>query len=332
MNSKNPVKVAFFSTKSYDQEYFDQANQDLSITYFEASLDEQTVNLCEGYEVVCAFVNDKLDNAVLDRLHAYGIKLIALRCAGFNNVNLDVAKELGIKVVRVPSYSPEAVAEHAVALMLSLNRKTNKAYNRVREGNFSLHGLVGFDLYKKTVGVIGTGKIGQAFCRIMKGFGTRVLAYDLYPSEALAEDGVEYVSLEDLFKNSDVVSMHCPLTPDSSHLINEQTISMMKPGVMLINTSRGGLINTKDVIAGLKSRHIGYLGIDVYEQEESLFFKDLSAHIIQDDLIMRLISFPNVLITAHQAFLTQEALSEIARTTLENIHAFEQGELQNSVY
>lgn len=326
------MKVAFFSTKSYDQAYFDEANQSLSITYFEASLDEQTVNLCEDFDVICAFVNDKLDKTVLERLESYKIKLIALRCAGFNNVDLEVAKALGIQVVRVPSYSPEAVAEHAVALMLTLNRKTNKAYNRVREGNFSLHGLVGFDLYKKTVGVIGTGKIGQAFCRIMQGFGTSVLAYDLYPNEEMAKTGVEYVSLEELFKRSDVVSLHCPLTPDSSHLINQTSIEMMKPGVMLINTSRGGLINTRDVIAGLKSQHIGYLGIDVYEQEESLFFKDLSAHIIQDDLIMRLISFPNVLITAHQAFLTQEALSEIARTTIENIHAFKKGELQNSVF
>ncbi len=326
------MKVAFFSTKSYDRSYFEEANRKLSITYFEASLDEQTVNLCEGFDVVCAFVNDQLDQVVLQKIHAYGIKLVALRCAGFNNVDLQVAKELDVSVVRVPSYSPEAVAEHAVALMLTLNRKTNKAYNRVREGNFSLQGLVGFDLYQKSVGVVGTGKIGKAFCQIMKGFGTKVLAYDLYPSDELIKEGISYVSLEELFRSSDIISLHCPLTPDSRHLINAESIRLMKPGVMLINTSRGGLINTKEVIAGLKSQHIGYLGIDVYEQEEHLFFKDLSSHIIQDDMIMRLISFPNVLITAHQAFLTQEALSEIARTTLANIESFEKGILQNSVH
>ncbi len=327
------MNVAFFSAKTYDRSYFDEAcDRGIpAITYFEASLDEQTVNLCEGYDVVCVFVNDRLDKAVLKQIHSFGISLIALRCAGFNNVDLETARELGISVVRVPSYSPEAVAEHATALILTLNRKTNKAYNRVREGNFSLQGLVGFDLYKKTVGVVGTGKIGKAFCRIMRGFGAKVIAYDLYPSKDMEKEGVQYVSQNELFSISDIISLHCPLKPDSMHLIDGHTISMMKPGVMLINTSRGGLIDTKDVIAGLKSQQIGYLGIDVYEQEEHLFFKDLSTQIIQDDMIMRLISFPNVLITAHQAFLTNEALSEIAQTTLENIRAFGRGVPQNQV-
>lgn len=327
------MKVAFFSTKSYDRLYFEEVigKGEVSISYFEASLDDQTVGLCEGHDAICAFVNDQLDKSVLERVHAYGIGLIALRCAGFNNVDLDVAKSLDIQVARVPSYSPEAVAEHATALILTLNRKTNKAYNRVREGNFSLQGLVGFDLHHKTVGVVGTGKIGMAFCRIMKGFGTKVIAYDLNPSDELKAKGVQYVSLNELFKTADIISLHCPLTPESHHLIEQESIALMKPGVMLINTSRGGLIRTKDVIEGLKRQHIGYLGIDVYEQEENLFFKDLSAHIIQDDLIMRLISFPNVVITAHQAFLTQEALYEIAKTTIGNIEAYQQGELKNTV-
>ena len=327
------MKIAFFSTKSYDQTYFDQHNpgDEIAITYFDASLNEQTVNLCQGFDAVCAFVNDNLNAAVLQQLADFHIKLVALRCAGFNHVDLDTAKSLGIHIVRVPSYSPEAVAEHAVALILTLNRKTNKAYNRVREGNFSLQGLVGFDLYGKTVGVMGTGKIGMAFCRIMLGFGCQVLAYDLYPSEAVRELGVAYVSRDELFRNSDIISLHCPLTPESKYMIDADMISLMKDGVMIINTSRGGLIHTRDVIDGLKKRKIGYLGIDVYEQEEHLFFQDLSEHIIEDDMIMRLISFPNVLITAHQAFLTREALAEIAKTTLGNVRSLGTGNLQNGV-
>lgn len=328
-----PMKVAFFSTQPYDQTFFDQHNIEGTheLMYFEASLDEHTVGLCQGFDAVCAFVNDRLNAKVLTQLHEKEIRLVALRCAGFNNVDLPKAKELGITIVRVPSYSPEAVAEHAVALILSLNRKTNKAYNRVREGNFSLQGLVGFDLFGKTVGVVGTGKIGQAFCKIMLGFGCKVVAYDLYPSDDLKSLGVEYVDMDRLFRESDIVSLHCPLTPDSKYMVDSKKVDLMKKGVMLINTSRGGLIHTRDVIEGLKNEKIGYLGIDVYEQEEHLFFQDLSERVIQDDLIMRLNSFPNVLITAHQAFLTREALTEIAKTTLGNMSAYESGSPGNEV-
>lgn len=291
-----------------------------------------TVNLTKGYDAVCVFVNDRLNAEVIAGLKENGIKLIALRCAGFNNVDLEAANQNGIKVVRVPAYSPHAVAEHAVALILTLNRKTHKAYNRVREGNFSLERLTGFDLYGKTVGVIGTGKIGQAFCNIMQGFGCKVLAFDLIEDKELALRGIEYLPLMDVLQQSDVISLHCPLNEQTSHLINKQTIGMMKEGAMLINTSRGGLIDTVDVIEGLKSGRIGYLGLDVYEQEEKLFFKDLSENVIQDDLIMRLLSFPNVLITAHQGFFTEEALVQIAQTTLDNIDAFEAGKpLKNAV-
>ncbi|MFW6043401.1 MAG: 2-hydroxyacid dehydrogenase, partial [Marinilabiliaceae bacterium] len=251
-----------------------------------------------------------------------GIKLIALRCAGFNNVDLEAAKEQQIKVVRVPAYSPAAVAEHAVALILTLNRKTHKAYNRVRENNFSLERLTGFNLQGKTVGVIGTGKIGASFCRIINGFGCRVLAQDPYPRQDLQDEGVVYTDKDELLEQSDIISLHCPLTPESKHLINKETINQMKPGVMLINTSRGALIHTKDAIKGLKKGKIGYLGIDVYEQEEDLFFRDLSENIIQDETIMSLISFPNVLITSHQAFFTCEALEQIASTTIQNMLDF----------
>ena len=291
-----------------------------------------TVNLTKGYDAVCVFVNDRLNAEVIAALKENDVKLIALRCAGFNNVDLEAAKEHGIKVVRVPAYSPNAVAEHAVALILTLNRKTHKAYNRVREGNFSLERLTGFDLYGKTVGAIGTGKIGQVFCNIMLGFGCRVLAFDLMEDKELASKGVEYLPLIDLLQQSDIISLHCPLNDQTRHIINKETIPMMKEGAMLINTSRGGLIDTVDVIEGLKSGRIGYVGLDVYEQEEKLFFKDLSENIIQDDLIMRLLSFPNVLITSHQGFFTEEALIQIAQTTLDNIDAFETGlPLENAV-
>jgi D-lactate dehydrogenase len=251
--------------------------------------------------------------------------VIALRCAGFNNVDLKAAQEAGIKVVRVPAYSPEAVAEHALALILTLNRKTHKAYNRVREGNFSLERLTGFNLTGKTVGVIGTGRIGAAFSSMMKGMGCRVLAYDKFPDEKLIHQGLAYVNLEKLLSDSDIISLHCPLTPETAYLINRQTLSMMKTGVMLINTSRGALIHTDDVIDSLKKRQVGYLGIDVYEQEEKLFFRDLSEQILEDDHIARLMTFPNVLITAHQAFFTREALTQIARTTLANLEAVQSG-------
>lgn len=326
------MKIAFFSTKSYDREFFNRYVTTHEVIYFEARLDKQTVNLVTGCDAVCVFVNDKLNATVIAELKKAGIKLIALRCAGFNNVDLEAARSNEIKVVRVPAYSPHAVAEHAVALILTLNRKTHKAYNRVREGNFSLERLTGFDLYEKTVGVIGTGKIGQAFCNIMLGFGCKVLAFDLIEDKALASKGVEYLPLIDILQQSDIISLHCPLNEQTKQLINKQTINMMKEGVMLVNTSRGGLVETMDVIEALKSGRIGYLGLDVYEQEEKLFFKDLSENIIQDDMIMRLLSFPNVLITSHQGFFTEEALTQIAQTTLGNMDDFEGGlPLKNAV-
>ena len=326
------MKIAFFSTKSYDREFFDRYVSTHEIIYFEAPLNEQTVNLAAGCEGICVFVNDKLNTAVLAALKKLGIQLVALRCAGFNNVNLESAKTNGITVVRVPAYSPYAVAEHALALILTLNRKTHKAYNRVREGNFSLDRLTGFDLHGKTVGVIGTGKIGEVFCDIMQGFGCNVLAFDLMANPALVARKVHYLPLIDLLEQSDIISLHCPLTEQTKHIINEHSISMMKEGVMLINTSRGALIDTSDAIDGLKAGKIGYLGLDVYEQEEKLFFNDLSENIIQDDIIMRLMSFPNVLVTAHQGFFTEEALSQIAQVTLTNIDAFVAGAiLENKV-
>ncbi|MBC7890178.1 MAG: 2-hydroxyacid dehydrogenase [Ferruginibacter sp.] len=326
------MKIAFFSTKSYDREFFDRNPTTHEIIYFEARLTHQTVNLAAGCTAVCVFVNDKLSANVIGELKKAGVQLIALRCAGFNNVNLVAAKENSISVVRVPDYSPYAVAEHAVALILTLNRKTHKAYNRVREGNFSLERLTGFDLYGKTVGVIGTGKIGQVFCEIMLGFGCRVLAFDLVAHQPTAAKGVEYLPLTDIFQQADIISLHCPLNEQTSHIINEQTIAMMKEGVMIINTSRGALIDTIAAIGGLKTGHIGYLGLDVYEQEQKLFFNDLSENIIQDDDIMRLISFPNVLITAHQGFFTEEALTQIARITMQNVDDFQAGNtLKNRV-
>lgn len=320
------MRIAFFSTKAYDKEFFNHYVSTHHIIYFDAPLNSQTVNLATGCQAVCVFVNDKLSAEVITELSKLGISLIALRCAGFNNVDVGAAKSNNIKVVRVPAYSPHAVAEHAVALILALNRKIHKAYNRVREGNFSLERLTGFDLYEKTVGVIGTGKIGEAFCHIMLGFGCKVLAFDLMENKELAAKGVEFIPLVELLHQSDIVSLHCPLNEQTKLLINEQTITLMKDEVMLINTSRGGLIDTAAVIEALKKGKIGYLGLDVYEQEEKLFFNDLSENVIQDDMIMRLLSFPNVLITAHQGFFTEEALTQIAQTTLYNIDMFEQGE------
>ena len=285
-----------------------------------------------GHEAVCVFVNDVVDRETIYILNELEIKVIALRCAGFNNVDMMAAAETGIRVVRVPAYSPESVAEHALALILTLNRKTHKSYNRVREGNFSLERLTGFNISGKTVGVIGTGKIGAAFARIMLGMACRVLAYDMHPNEQLSQSGVVYVENETLLKESDIISLHCPLTPETTYMINRQTLRMMKPGVMLINTSRGALLNTNHVIKALKKGQVGYLGIDVYEQEEKLFFKDRSEEILQDDEIARLMTFPNVLITAHQAFFTREALEQIATTTLRNLEELEQGiELSNEV-
>ncbi|MDR6804919.1 D-lactate dehydrogenase [Dyadobacter sp. BE34] len=315
------MKILFFSAKPYDKQFFDVYNRPhgFEIEYLETHLGPHIANAVDGQEAVCVFVNDKVNAEVIAILAEKGVKVIALRCAGFNNVDLEAARMHGIRVCRVPEYSPEAVAEHTVAMLLTLVRKTHKAYNRVREQNFSLNGLLGFNLHGKTIGVVGTGKIGGAFCRIMKGFGCKVLAYDLYPNHELQQAGIEYQPLEEVLRSADVISLHCPLNPATHYLINESTLTMMKPGVTLINTSRGGLINTAHAIEALKSKHLANLAIDVYEQEEKLFFKDLSESIIEDDTIQRLMSFPNVLVTAHQAFFTEEALTEIAKVTLQNI-------------
>lgn len=316
------MKIAFFSTQPYDKEYFERYNDQHEIIFFEARLNEQTVKLAAGCEAICAFVNDRLDAGIITSLKEMGIKIIAQRCAGFNNVDVVAARNNNITVVRVPAYSPHAVAEHALALLMTLNRKTHKAYNRVREGNFSLDRLTGFDLYGKTVGVIGTGKIGQCFARIMQGLGCTVLAFDLIANKEMESGGVKYLPLLELLQQSDIVSLHCPLTEQTKHLINKDTLSTMKNGAMLINTSRGALIDTRAVISALKNGKLGYLGIDVYELEEKLFFHDLSESIITDDMLVRLLGFPNVLITSHQGFLTDEALTEIARVTLQNITDF----------
>jgi D-lactate dehydrogenase len=325
---KHPIlplkpKVAFFSTQVYDRVFFEKYNVDFGyeLDFFETQLNEQTAKLISNTDVVCVFVNDVVNEAVIKQLAEKKVRIIALRCAGFNNVDLAAAKKYNLKVCRVPAYSPEAVAEHAMAMILTLNRKTHKAYNRVREQNFSLNGLLGFDLHGKTVGIIGTGNIGKAFARIVKGFGCKVLAFDVVTDSEMEKSGVNFVSLETLFKESDIISLHCPLNEKTKHLINEKSLSMMKDHVMIINTSRGALIQTLDVIHALKSGKVGYLGIDVYEQEEKLFFTDHSGDIIQDDAIQRLMSFPNVLVTAHQAFFTNEALTQIALVTFGNIES-----------
>jgi len=328
------MKIAVFSTKSYDQDYFETYNKNyhFDFTFFETALNAKTAKITTGFDVICVFVNDTVDKETIKVLSENGVGLIALRCAGYNNVDIESAKQHDIKVVRVPAYSPEAVAEHAMALILTLNRKTHKAYNRVREGNFSLKNLIGFNLHGKTVGVIGTGQIGAAFCKVTKGFGTKIIAYDIAQNPELLNLGVNYVSLEEVFQQSDIISLHCPLNTHTKHLIDKTSITMMKDGVMIINTSRGALIDTPDVIEGLISNKIGYLGIDVYEQEENLFFEDLSEHIIKDEIILRLMSFPNVLITSHQAYFTKEAMDKITTTTLENIKCFANGlELKNEV-
>ncbi len=321
------MKIAFFSSKSYDQKYFNAANEnrDHELSFFEVSLKPSSAKLASGFDAVCAFVNDKLNDETLKILSEHNIGLIALRCAGFNHVDLEAADKYNIKVMRVPAYSPHAVAEHAVALILSLNRKIHKAYNRVRDSNFSLERLAGFDLHDKKVGVIGTGNIGKEFSRAMLGFGCKIIAYDVHKNEEVESMGVRYVKLETLFRESDIISLHCPLTPDTHHIINKETLDSMKKGAMLINTSRGKLINTPDVIESLAERHLGYLGIDVYSEEEKIFFKDLSEKIIDDEMISRLLTFPNVLITAHQGFLTHEALEQIADTTLQNAEDFSKG-------
>jgi D-lactate dehydrogenase len=329
------MKVAVFSTKSYDKEYLDQANNknQHELVYFESSLNEKTARLAENFDAVCVFVNDSLPKEVIDCLISLNVKVIVLRCAGFNNVDIGSACKSNIKVLRVPAYSPAAVAEHAVALILTLNRKTHKAYNRVREGNFNIERLTGFELSGKTVGVIGTGRIGAAFATIMKGFGSHVIAFDTYPNQALIEAGITYRPIDEVFKMSDIISLHCPLTPETNRLINKNSLNMMKKGVMLINTSRGKLIDSDAAISALKAGRLGYLGIDVYEQEEKIFFKDLSEIILPDDKISRLMSFPNVLVTAHQAYFTENALTQIANTTIQNLTDFENGTIntQNQV-
>ena len=321
------MKIAFFSAKLYDREFFDadSLSKRHPITYFEMTLNKETASFTKGFGAICAFVIDKIDAETVQILATNGIKLIVLRCAGFNNIDLKATQKNEIKVLRVPAYSPEAIAEHAVALILTLNRKTHKAYNRIRDNNFSLEKLTGFNLFEKTVGVVGTGKTGAAFCKIMLGFGCKVIAFDIAENKSLKKLGVIYQPFNDLLKTSDIISLHCPLNQQTQHLINDAAFAKMKDGVMLINTSRGAVVDTKEAIKVLKSNKLGYLGIDVYEQEENLFFKDLSESIIQDDVIARLLSFPNVLITAHQGFFTQEALTQIANITLQNVQDFEDG-------
>jgi D-lactate dehydrogenase len=324
---EDAMKVAVYSTRPYDRLFLDAANEAAGcpheLQYFEAHLAIPTAILADGAKAVCPFVNDALDREVLSRLAQSGVRLISLRSAGFNNVDLAAAQELGMVVARVPAYSPHAVAEHAAALILALDRKIHRAYARVREGNFSLDGLIGFDLHGKTVGLIGTGRIGAILARILAGFGCELLAADPVRNEQVQALGGRYVTLAELLAQSDIVSLHCPLTPDTRHLIDASAISKMKPGVMLINTSRGAVVDTRAIIDGLKSGKIGHLGLDVYEEEDDLFFEDLSDHVIKDDLFARLLTFPNVLITGHQGFFTREAMQAIAETTIANISMFE---------
>lgn len=321
------MKIACFSTKPYDQQSFTATNQahGHDLAFFEPRLTPDTAALAAGFPAVCVFINDVLNEVALRAIASTGTHLIALRCAGYNNVNLDVAKELDMQVMRVPAYSPYAVAEHAVGLIMMLNRKLYRAYNRVRDDNFALNGLLGFDMHGKTVGVVGTGKIGQCFAQIMRGFGCNLLAYDVRENPACVDLGAKYVEVPELLAQSDIVSLHCPLIPATEHMINANSLKHLKRGAMLINTSRGGLIDTAAAIAAIKSGQLGYLGIDVYEGEGSLFFEDLSDTVIQDDTFQLLQSFPNVVITAHQAFFTREALGNIAATTLSNISDVEAG-------
>ena len=322
------MKVAVFSSKPYDETFLEEANRDQNhtFTFFEPRLTEKTVQLAKGYDAVCVFVNDQLNETVLRQLHTIGVRTIALRCAGFNNVDLKVAETIGLEVVRVPAYSPHAVAEHTIALLLTVNRKIHRAYNRVREGNFALDGLLGFDLYGKTVGLIGTGKIGRCTADIFAGFGCEILAYDPYPHEEMIALGVKYVELTELFSHADIISLHCPLTPDTYHLLDQKSFQQMKEGVIILNTSRGAMIDASAIVDALKSGKIGGLGLDVYEEEADLFFEDLSGKIIQDDVFARLLTFPNVVITGHQGFFTEEALRNISQTTVDNLNVIEAGE------
>jgi D-lactate dehydrogenase len=321
------MKVSVFNTKPYDREFLIAANKAHSheLAFFEPGLNQDTIIMAEGSQAVCVFVNDHLDAGILKNLSRQGTRLIALRCAGFNNVDLAAARDLGLTVVRVPAYSPHSVAEYTVGLILTLNRKIHKAYIRTRESNFELNGLMGFALHGKTVGIIGTGKIGTIVAQILKGFGCHLLAYDKYPSPECKALGVKYVSPFELAVESDIITLHSPLTPESHYLVDEKFLELVKPGVILINTSRGALIDTKAVIKALKSGKIGYLAVDVYEEEEGVFFEDLSDTIPLDDVLARLISFPNVILTGHQAFFTRESMEAIAETTLSNVTDFEQG-------
>lgn len=328
------MRIAVFSTKPFDREFLSAANagQAHELVFLEHRLTVESARLATGFPAICAFVNDSLDAAALAELARGGTRLAALRSAGFNHVDLSAAAENGIRVVRVPAYSPYAVAEHTIGLILALNRRLYRAYNRVREGNFAVDGLMGFDLHGKTAGVVGVGKIGELVARRLAAFECRVLVYDVRPNPRLATEGIETVDLDRLWRESDIVTLHCPLTPQTHHLVNAAAVDRFKEGVMLVNTSRGGLIDTDAVIRGLKRGRIGYLGLDVYEEEAEMFFEDLSSHVLQDDAFARLLTFPNVLITAHQAFFTREAMEQIAAVTLANVTAFERGEpLANEV-
>jgi len=322
------MDVTVFSTKPYDEQFLNAANERYghNLRYLEPRLSEQTVRLAEGAEAVCVFVNDQLPATVIRTLAQIGVKAIALRCAGFNNVDLRTCGEHGIKVVRVPAYSPHGVAEHAVALMLAANRKTHRAHRRIREGNFALEGLLGFQMHGSTVGIIGTGQIGTCVAQILAGFGCRLLGYDKYPNNTCRNLGLQYVELETLFEQSDIITLHAPLTPETHHLIDADAVAKMKHGVMIINTSRGKLIDTKAIINAMKDGSIGSIGLDVYEEEADLFFENLSDQVIQDDVFARLMTFPNAIITAHQAFFTDTALNNIADTTLGNLKLIESGE------
>jgi D-lactate dehydrogenase len=321
------MKVAVFSTKSYDQKSFDLVNQNYQheLVYFDFRLTQQVARMTEGFHAVCAFVNDDLSDTVLSILAEQGVKIIAMRCAGFDNVDLAAAKRLGLQIVRVPSYSPEAIAEHTIGLMLSLNRRIHRAYQRTRDANFTLEGLTGFNFHGRTVGVIGTGKIGIATIRILKGLGMNVLAFDPFENPLAIALGVTYAPLDEIYSQADVITLHCPMTDENYHMLNTEAFSKMRDGVMIINTSRGGLLHSQDAIDALKGRKIGALGIDVYENEKDLFFQDKSNDVIEDDVFRRLSSCHNVLFTGHQAFLTEEALANIADTTLDNLQSYELG-------
>ncbi len=328
------MKVAIFGTQFYEREYFNKYNIENKheLVFFEESLNADSADLAKGFKAVCVFVTDKIDKKCIEKLAKIGVELIDLRSAGYNNVDINSAKSNNVKVLRVPAYSPQAVAEHAVAIIMTLNRKTHKAYNQVRENNFSLQNLMGFNLFGKTIGIVGTGKIGRAFCNIMLGFGCKIIAFDIKENEGLKNKGVQYKTFNELLSESDIISIHCPLNTETNHLFDKKAFNKIKNGAMIINTSRGAIINSEHAIEALKKEQIGYLGIDVYENEGDLFFKDLSQTVIQDDVFERLSSFNNVLITPHQAFYTKEALTEIAKITIKNFTDFENNRvLENEV-